>query len=196
MSTHETRLEAYARLVIRVGVNLQPGQTLAVSAGLEHAPLARAIAREAYAAGARFVDVAYSDPHVRRAHIEASSEHDLGYSPPWLVTRLREVGERHDALIAITGEAEPELFADLDGGRVGRARMIELAETSLRLTDGLSNWTIVAFPNEGWASTVFGEPDVERLWGALSTLGPARRARPCAPPGGSTSPTSRRARPP
>ena len=169
MSTHETRLEAYARLVIRVGVNVQPGQTLAVSAGLEHAPLARAIAREAYAAGARFVDVAYTDPHVRRAHIEASSEHDLGYSPPWLVTRLRQVGERHDALIAITGEAEPELFADLDGGRVGRARMIELAETSLRLTDGLSNWTIVAFPNEGWASTVFGEPDVERLWGALAS---------------------------
>ena len=169
MSTHESRLEAYARLIVRVGVNLQPGQTLAVSAGLEHAPLARAIAREAYAAGARYVDVAYADPHVRRAHIEFASEKDLGYSPPWLVTRLRQVGERHDALIAITGDAEPELFADLDGGRVGRARMIELSETSLRLTDGLSNWTIVAFPNEGWARTVFGEPDVERLWAALST---------------------------
>ena len=47
--------------------------------------------------------------------------------------------------------------------------MLELAETSLHLTDGLSNWTIVAFPNEGWARTVFGEPDVERLWAALAT---------------------------
>jgi aminopeptidase len=169
LSTHDSRLEAYAQLVVRVGVNLQPGQTVAVTAGLEHAPLTRAIAREAYAAGARFVDVRYVDPHVRRAHIEFSAEDDLGYAPPWLITRLRQIGEQHDALISITGDAEPELFADLDGGRVGRARMLGLAETSLRLTDGLSNWTIVAFPNEGWARTVFGEPDVERLWAAVST---------------------------
>ena len=47
----------------------------------------------------------------------------LGYSPPWLVTRLREIGERHDAFIAITGEAEPELFANLDGARVWQGAM-------------------------------------------------------------------------
>jgi aminopeptidase len=167
--TPEQRLEAYAELVVRIGVNLQAGQTLAVSSGLEHAPLAAAIARAAYAAGARFVDVAYQDPHVRRAHIEHASEDMLGYSPPWLVTRLREIGERHDAFIAIAGDAEPELLADLDGGRIGRARMNKLSEASLALTDGLSNWTIVGYPNEGWANTVFGEPDVERLWAAVST---------------------------
>jgi aminopeptidase len=47
--------------------------------------------------------------------------------------------------------------------------MREVAEASLRLTDGLCNWTIVAFPNEGWARAVFGEPDVERLWQAVAT---------------------------
>jgi aminopeptidase len=52
---------------------------------------------------------------------------------------------------------------------VGKARMREVAEASLELTDGLCNWTIVAYPNEGWAQTVFGEPDVERLWDAVST---------------------------
>ena len=180
MSTGEQRLEDYARLVVRVAVNLQAGQTLAVSAGLEHAPLARAIARQAYQAGARFVDVVYVDPHVRRAHIEHASEAMLGYSPPWLVTRLREIGERHDAFIAITGEAEPELFASLDGARVGKARMRKLSETSLALTDGLSNWTIVGFPNEGWARTVFGEPDVERLWTALATAVRLDEADPAA----------------
>jgi aminopeptidase len=45
--------------------------------------------------------------------------------------------------------------------------MREVAEASLELTDGLCNWTIVAFPTEGWAQTVFGEPDVERLWEAV-----------------------------
>ena len=91
----------------------------------------------------------------------------LDYSPPWLVQRLHELGEIGGALCSITGNPEPELFADLDGARVGKARMHALAEESLKLTDGLCNWTIVAYPNEGWARTVFGEPDVERLWEAV-----------------------------
>jgi aminopeptidase len=31
------------------------------------------------------------------------------------------------------------------------------------------NWTIVAAPTEGWARSVFGEPDLERLWRAVAT---------------------------
>jgi aminopeptidase len=165
----DQRLSSYARLAVRVGLNLQPGQTLGINALLEHAPLAREIAREAYVAGARFVDVFYTDQHVRRAHIEGAAENELGYSPPWLVERLTKLGETGGALCAITGNPEPELFADLDGARVGKARMRQVAEASLKLTDGLCNWTIVAYPNEGWAQTVFGEPDVERLWQAVAT---------------------------
>jgi len=163
----DERLERYARLAVQVGLNLQPGQILLVNALLEHAPLARAIAREAYQAGASYVDVLYGDQHVRRAHIESASEDQLGYSPPWLVQRYRDVGEAGGAICALTGNPEPELYADLDGERVGKARMREVAEESLRLTDGLCNWTIVAYPNAGWAQTVFGEPDVERLWDAV-----------------------------
>jgi aminopeptidase len=164
----DERLSKYARLAVQVGLNLQPGQRLAVNAMIEHAPLARAIAREAYAAGASYVDVYYADQHVRRAHIEAAAEEQLDYSPPWLVERYRRLGEDGAALCAITGNPEPELYADLDGERVGKARMREVAEESLKLSDGLCNWTIVAFPNAGWAETVFGEPDVERLWQAVA----------------------------
>jgi aminopeptidase len=167
MAAAADRLERYARLAVRVGLNLQPGQVLGVSALIEHAPLARAIAGEAYKAGARYVDVLYSDQHVRRSHIELAAEGELGHSPPWLVRRFRELGEIGGAICAITGNPEPELFSDLDGERVGKARMREVAEASLELTDGLCNWTIVAYPNEGWAQTVFGEPDVERLWDAV-----------------------------
>ena len=164
----DDRLQRYARLAVKVGLNLQPGQILGVNALVEHAPFARAIAKEAYAAGARYVDVQYSDQHVRRAHIECAAEDQLGFSPPWLVERLDELGSVGGALLAITGNPEPELFADLDGERVGKARMREVAEASFRLTDGVCNWTIVAYPNDGWATTVFDEPDVERLWDAVS----------------------------
>jgi aminopeptidase len=164
----DQRLASYARLAVQVGLNLQPGQILGISALIEHAPFVRAITREAYAAGAKYVDALYTDQQVRRAHIELADEDLLGYSPPWLVTRLRELGELGGALCAIAGNPEPELFADLDGTRVGKARMRAVAEESLKLTDGLCNWTIVAYPNEGWSQTVFGEPDVERLWEAVA----------------------------
>ena len=169
MPDRAERIQALARLAVQVGCNLQRGQTLAVNALVEHAPLVRAVAEEAYAAGARYVDVYYADQHVRHACIEYASDEALGFSPPWLVERIRHIGETGGALVSITGNPEPELFADLDGRRVGRARMRELGEESLKLTDGLSNWTIVPYPNEGWAQTVFGEPDVERLWAAVET---------------------------
>jgi aminopeptidase len=165
----DDRLARYARLAVHVGLNLQPGQTLGVNALVEHSPLVRAVAREAYAAGARYVDVTYADQHVRRAHIEHVSEEQLGWSPPWLVKRYDDLGEEGAALLAISGNPEPDLYGDLDGHRVGLARMKEVAEATLRLTEGLCNWSIVAFPNEGWARTVFGEPDVERLWEAVAT---------------------------
>jgi aminopeptidase len=162
------RLRKYAQLAVKVGVNLQPGQVLAVNAYLEHAPFVREIARAAYEAGAAFVDVQYGDQHVRRAHIAHAAEDQLGYSPPWIVERYDELGRIGGALLAVTGNPEPELFSDLDGERVGKARMKEVAEASLRLSDGLCNWSIVAYPNEGWARTIFDEPDVERLWDAVA----------------------------
>jgi aminopeptidase len=169
MGPVDDRLRDYARLAVRVGLNLQPGQRLAINAFVEHAPLVRSVAREAYEAGARYVDVLYTDQHVRRAHIQYAPENQLDWSPPWLVERIESLGEEGGALLGITGNPEPELFADLDGSRVGRARMKKLSAASLKLTDGLCNWSIVAFPTEGWARTVFGEPDVERLWDAVAT---------------------------
>jgi aminopeptidase len=168
VSTAEDRLRKYAELAVNVGVNVQPGQVLGVNAFVEHAPFARAVARAAYEAGASFVDVAYADQHVRRAHIENAADDQLGYSPPWAVERYDELGRIGGALLAISGNPEPELFSDLDGERVGKARMKEVAEASLRLSDGVCNWSIVAYPNEGWARTVFDEPDVERLWDAVA----------------------------
>ena len=163
------RLAAYARLAVRVGVNLQPGQRLAVNAFVEHAPLVRAVARESYEAGARYVDVLYHDQHVRRAHIEHAEGDALGWSPPWQVERLDALGRDGGALLTILGNPEPEIFGDLEGGRVAQARMRALSESSLRVTAGLCNWSVAALPNEGWASMVFGEPDVERLWQAVAT---------------------------
>ncbi len=159
------RLQSLAELAVKVGANVAEGQYVLVMGLVEHAPLARAIAEAAYDAGARYVDVSYIDQHVRRAMIEKGPDEALEWSPPWSVKRLDDLGDEHGALISITGDPEPELLADLDQARVGRARPVKISEAHLRnVMESRINWTIVSYPNEGWAETVFGEPDVDRLW--------------------------------
>jgi len=159
------RLQKYAELAVQVGANVQPGQLVDVVARVEHAAVAREVARAAYHAGASYVDVYYTDQHIRRALIEHAAEDILSWTPPWLLNRAKTVGDERAAVVALTGDAEPELLADLPGERVGKARMLELAEESTRqVNERLNNWVVVGVPNEGWATQMFGEPDVERLW--------------------------------
>jgi aminopeptidase len=162
------RLERYAELAVRVGANVQAGQTLFLTGHLGHAPLIERIAREAYRAGAAYVDVRYNDDRIRRAMVELGPEAALAYTPPW----LKLWAESHDgqARIWISGDPDPEALDGLDGERLGRARMHDLMEILTRhvMTRGTVNWSTVAYPNPGWATAMFGEPDVERLWEAVA----------------------------
>ena len=165
----DTRLRRYAELAVRVGANVAPGQLVEIYGLVEHAALVRELARASYEAGARYVDVLYADNHVRRALIELGAEEMLDYSPPWLLSRARTWSAERGATIALAGDPEPDLLGDLDQERVGRARPRELvAEYFRHANERLVNWTIVASPSPGWAETMFGEPDVERLWAAVS----------------------------
>lgn len=161
----ERLIQVYADLAVRVGINLQKGQEVLVVAKLEHAPLARAITRSCYENGARYVNVMYSDDHVRKAMIEMADEDILSWTPPHLLEALERVESSGGARISIAGDAEPELLAELDPGRVGKARMLGWMERWMGQINRRSvNWTIVACPNEGWAEAVFGERDLGKLW--------------------------------
>jgi aminopeptidase len=168
--TPDERLARYARLAVEVGCNLQAGQLLRIAAHPDHLPFARAIAEVAYEKGARYVEVVYTDPHVRASRIRHAPEDTLGWSPPWTMTLIEELARTNGALIAITGDPEPELLSELDPMRIAHTHARDLAELMLRETgNGNIAWTIVGYPNAGWAQVVFGEPDVERLWEAVAT---------------------------
>jgi aminopeptidase len=167
--TPEERLRRYAELAVRVGANVQPGQDVVVWCLVEHVEMARAVTREAYRAGARHVVVVYSDLHLRRAAIELGPAEELGWSPPYLLDWIRRWGEERLALIALTGNPDPDLLADLDPSLVGRSEQKEIRAVRLeQVARRQVNWTIVSAPNEGWATQVLGQPDVERLWDAVS----------------------------
>jgi aminopeptidase len=163
-------MRRYAELAVRVGANVGEGQLVCINGLVEHAPLARAITDAAYDAGARWVDVNYADMHVRRSRIANGPEEMLDYSSPWAVKLLDDLGNANGALISITGDPEPELMADLPQEKLGKAMPRETMQAHLRNVMGRRvNWTIVAYPNAGWAQTVYGEPDVERLWRDVAT---------------------------
>jgi aminopeptidase len=162
------RLDRYADLIVRVGANVQPGQTVYVTALVEHAPLVRALGRASYAAGARLVDVRYVDNHIRRSFIEHAPDEALSETVPWLQARTDALADG-GALIMIAGDPEPELLSDLDQERVGKARPVDAVKRQLRAQNERTvNWTIAAFPTEGQAQQVFGKPDVEPLWEAVA----------------------------
>ena len=168
--TPDERLDRYARLAVEVAVNLQPGQFLRIAAEPEHLPLVRAIGRVAYERGARYVETLYRDSHLKRARVQHAPEDSLDWTPPWTLALLDHMIDTQGATIAITGEADPELLADLDQRRAQRTRARLGAEKLLDAENRrLIQWTIVGYPNEGWAEAVFGEPDVERLWDAVIT---------------------------
>ena len=168
--TPDERLERYAELAVRVGANVQAGQRVAVRCLVEHAPVARAVARQAFRAGAATVEVHYGDRHVRGAHVESGPVETLGRTPPHLLDWVRSWGDGQTAVVLLTGDPDPELFAELDQRRVGLSQPLDFREAwSPNVAERRCNWTIVSAPNEGWAQTVFGEPDVERLWTAVAT---------------------------
>jgi aminopeptidase len=159
----DERLERYAELVVRVGANVQPGQEVFLQSAVEHHELARALVRQAYRAGASYVNVLYGDAHVRRAMIELGPDEALTYSPVW--RKAFTAATSGNAMIVTTGDSEPELLADLDGERVGRAMPLEVVQIRMQqIRENSVNWCGVGAPSEGWARQVFGEPDVERLW--------------------------------
>jgi aminopeptidase len=163
MNQNGERLERYAELAVRVGANVQPGQEVFVVPMVEHAELGRALVRQAYKAGASYVHVLYRDDHVRHAMIGLGPDSALTYSPAWQVELTKAMAG--NAQIGTMGKSEPRLLADLDGERVGRELQVEIAEIIQgQHRDNTVNWCGVGAPNEGWATQVFGEPDVDRLW--------------------------------
>jgi aminopeptidase len=163
------RLRRYAELAVRIGANVQQGQEVVVLCQVAHADTARAVAREAYRAGASRVEVRYVDQHVRRAAIELGPEEMLGRSPDHLLAQVRSWRETKPALIQLSGDPEPELLADLDPALVGKSEGRDLRALYAPLVaESIMNWAIVASPNEGWARALFGEPDLERLWQAVA----------------------------
>ena len=152
-------LARFARLAVAFGANVQPGQIVSIGGSPGKEDLVRAIAADAYRSGAKFVDLAWFDPWVKRARIEHAADDTLEFVPPWYGERVLALGREHAAIISLSGPVAPGLLDDLDPVRAGRDRLPSVRESGEVINRREVNWTILPGPNQAWADLV--HPDLE-----------------------------------
>ncbi len=161
-------IEPLAELAVRFGANVQPGQIVALSSEPGKERLARAIAEEAYKAGARFVDLSVWDVHLKRARALHANRDTLSFVPPWYGERMIALGEARAALIQLAGPVAPHLMEGIDPALQALDMLPSLKESGPVVNARTVNWTIVPCPTPDWAQLVHSElapgAALERLW--------------------------------
>jgi aminopeptidase len=164
-------LSRYAKLIVEVGANVQPGQVVWIVAEPRAAPLVRLVAAEAYKRGATFVDPWYFDPFVKRIRLERASEDTIDFVPPWFGRRLLALGEGHGVRISITPQIPPGLLDGIDPALAGRDGLPTTKENFDVINARTTNWTVVPWAVPEWARLVHpgvdDETAMKKLWEQL-----------------------------
>jgi aminopeptidase len=151
----DATLERFADLAVGFGANVQPDQIVAIGCEPGKEYLVRALAASAYRHGAKFVDVGWFDPHVKRARVEHARPDTLDFVPPWYGERVLALGDQRAARVALSGPSAPGLLADLDPALVGKDRLPAVKEGIQVVNDRTTNWTICPCPTQAWADLVY-----------------------------------------
>lgn len=157
------KLDKLAEVAIKVGLQLQKGQDLVLTAPLVAVPLVRLITAHAYQAGAATVTTFYSDEETTLARYRHGHDDSFDRAPNWLYDGMAKAYENGAARLAIAGD-NPMLLAQEDPTKVGRANKA----TSIAYKPALEhisnfdiNWNICSYPNPSWAKLVFPDMPIE-----------------------------------
>lgn len=166
----EKRIREYARLIMRTGVNVQPGQEIVIKCSVEHYEFARLLIEEAYQAGAGEVIMRWSDPVETRQYYLNVSEERLGFIPDWKAESLNYYARRGAGSVSISG-GDPENLKGIDPKKmhIRGAALDKAAEEANKLMMASEiPWTVAAVPQKKWAKKIFPDMSEEeamrRLW--------------------------------
>ncbi len=173
MMTFEEKLAQFAELAVKVGTNIQQGQTLLINTTVDTIEFTRLVVKEAYKAGAARVTVNYSDDVVARQLFENASVEEFEKFPRWITEQRDELIERGGALLWIDA-ADPDLMAGIPVEKIS-ANQKASGKALENYRDAVMNdkiaWSIIAIPSKKWAAKVFPElPEEEQvpaMWEAI-----------------------------
>lgn len=167
------KLEQYAELAVKVGVNIQKGQYLLINTSTDALEFARIVVKKAYEAGAGRVHVNLTDPVISRAFYEFGNEEEFSKYPKWIVTQRDELIKEKGALLWIDAD-DPDLLAGIPVKRISMQQKVA-GEALVNYRKAVMNddiaWSIIAVPSKKWAKKVFPNlPESEQvnaLWDAI-----------------------------
>ncbi len=164
-SQFEQKLEKYAEVILKVGLNLQPGQRLLIGGAttsydgisFEAASLVRKITKKAYQMGARLVDVVWGDEQLRLIRFQYGPEKALEEYPQWRIDARLDISQAGDANLHIMS-SNPDLLSDIDSSLISKFQLNlqkNLKPVLDLITTNALNWLIVSAPNKAWADKLF-----------------------------------------
>ena len=165
MQGSKEKLSEYARLIVRTGANVQPGQVVQLSIAVEQHEFAALITEEAYLAGAKKVNLNWLSDGQNRLHYRYAEEAVLSETLPWEKEKLRQMTEDLPVRIFIESE-DPDALAGLDPEKLSRVMQSRaaVAKPYRDEIDGRHQWCIAALPSEAWARKCFpGRSDEEAI---------------------------------
>jgi aminopeptidase len=157
----QVKLDRLAEVAVKVGVRLQPGQDLVMTAPVIATGFARKIVEHAYKAGAGIVTVLYSDDEATLARYRHAPDLSFDRAEGWLYEGMAKAFEGGAARLAVRGD-NPMLLASEDPAKVARANKANSMayRPALEKITGFDiNWNIVAYPNPAWAKQMFPNDD-------------------------------------
>ena len=158
----EEKLDRFARVAVHVGLNLQPGQELLISATTEMLPLVRRITEHAYKVGALLVTAFYADDEAALARYRYASDDSFDYAPQWLAEGVAAAFRGGAARLALTG-ADPALLAGQDSAKVSRANIA--AFEGQQTSDGVDHAPRHQLDDRGCGNPGVGTAGLSRVAG-------------------------------
>lgn len=165
-------LSRYARLIVRTGANVQPGQRVELTIDVAQQPLAELITAECYAAGAAFVELKWQCAEIDRLHYQHADTDTLGTVRAWEEERAKQQVEDLPVRIFIESQ-DPDALSGIDPAKLAEvgARRRKVLKKYRDAIDGKHQWCIAAAASPKWAKKVFPDPDeseaTEKLWQAI-----------------------------
>ena len=155
------KLDRLAEVAVQVGLQLQPGQDLFLTAPVTALPLVRRIAEHAYKAGAGLVTTLLSDEEITLARYRNAPDASFDRAASWLYEGIGKAFDNNTARLAVVGD-NPMLLAGEDPAKVARASKANSVayQPALEKIAGFDiNWNIVAYPGPSWAKLVFADDE-------------------------------------
>jgi len=156
---NKAHLDEYVELVVRKGVNIQPGQQLLISCKVECAFFARQAMKVAFEAGASNVHIRWIDELCSRTRYLMANDEIFDTFPVWDKLMFDSLAEDGAAFLNIEA-SDPEAFKGVDSGRLSRFNIAvsgALKGYFEKIITGGVRWCVASVPSETWAKKVFPE---------------------------------------